>query len=1179
MANTVTTLNYANTFGDWLVATDALISENNILATGDYTKPSGTLFLNETTQNALIANGSVVVQKQLLVQGSGSSTTMDKNLTVGGQVYFTNTTLGLTHTGQANLNGLVLVQGPGIGIQVSNSAYVGGNTTIQYNTITNTIQANASVNTSNLSVTRTTYTNTLQANTNANTRTLSVTGVTYTNYLEANTTVNTGTISISSTAHTNTLQANTSVLTATLTANTLVNAANVVAGVISSSGTVTASQVQANNSVYANNVVANNSVIGTIISANDSISAINSVYANTVQANVSITTGTLTANTLVNAANIVSTGSISSASSLFTNLVQANTGIVTGILVANTSLTTPNVVAGTMSSSGTVSVSRLQANSTINTASGYADVWQANVRVNSPNIVTDALSVSGTEYVGNTVANTSITTPVLTVSNRINANSATGYFNTIQTSGKLSVGGDFVINGTTVYNSNNLTLSAQSNNQISYLSVYRTGANAAIRWNEPQLYWDILNVNSLNYYRILTDEYFNDTTTSTSTTSVATANSVNAVSLRATSAGIYANGSFRQANAAFAAANNVGPQIQPTFNQANAAFAQANASYSRANTSSNTYVGTSGSVSPLSGVVSFTSNNGLTIVATSANNLAISTSQDLRTTGTPTFGGLSLSAPLALSEGGTGKTNASDALTALLPTGTTAGYVLTTGGPGNFYWAAGGGGGGGGAVPGTTINSTRLSYTANGQSGYTGNSFIVPPAKTSTQVRAYINGVRQFESEYTLSLSSSSNTIAFLTTPALNDSILVEVDGYYVNPYYANNIAYTINNNIDPSASTIQLAIDGLTSKVTSYYANLASTSAQSFGGVVTGRTMAAGTSNTAFATTAYVQNLVNGGNSLTASVTGNAGTVTNGVYTNGSYSNPSWITSLASTKITGTIPSTSITGLATSATTDTTSASNITSGTLDAARLSTSGVTAGIYGTSSSVPAITVDAYGRITSVSTYNVSISSGSVSGLAASATTDTTNAGNITSGTLNAARLPTISAGSITGLAASATTDTTSATNITTGTLGAARLPYSMDQSVATTNNVRFNSLGIGTAASGTAGEIRATNEITAYYSDDRLKTKLGTIENALDKVSSLTGFYYEPNQTAQDLGYEVKKHVGVSAQQVQNVLPEVVKDAPIGQGYLTVQYEKLVPLLIEAIKELKAEIEVLKGNNK
>jgi hypothetical protein len=76
--------------------------------------------------------------------------------------------------------------------------------------------------------------------------------------------------------------------------------------------------------------------------------------------------------------------------------------------------------------------------------------------------------------------------------------------------------------------------------------------------------------------------------------------------------------------------------------------------------------------------------------------------------------GLTLTAPLALSQGGTGATSASSALTNILPTGTTAGYVLTTGGPGNFYWAATSGGGGG--ATGTTINSTRLSYTANGAS-------------------------------------------------------------------------------------------------------------------------------------------------------------------------------------------------------------------------------------------------------------------------------------------------------------------------------------------------------------------------------------------------------------------------------------------------------------------------------
>ena len=128
---------------------------------------------------------------------------------------------------------------------------------------------------------------------------------------------------------------------------------------------------------------------------------------------------------------------------------------------------------------------------------------------------------------------------------------------------------------------------------------------------------------------------------------------------------------------------------------------------------------------------------------------------------------------------------------------------------------------------------------------------------------------------------------------------------------------------------------------------------------------------------------------------------------------------------------------------------------------------------------------------------------------------------------------------------------------------------------TTQNSQFNSVGVGTAGSGTAGEIRATNNITAYYSDDRFKTNLGNIPNALDKVQTLNGFYYEANELAQSYGYEVKREVGVSAQQVQAIMPEVVAPAPIDENYLTVRYERLVPLLIEAIKELKAEVDELK----
>jgi hypothetical protein len=149
------------------------------------------------------------------------------------------------------------------------------------------------------------------------------------------------------------------------------------------------------------------------------------------------------------------------------------------------------------------------------------------------------------------------------------------------------------------------------------------------------------------------------------------------------------------------------------------------------------------------------------------------------------------------------------------------------------------------------------------------------------------------------------------------------------------------------------------------------------------------------------------------------------------------------------------------------------------------------------------------------------------------------------------------------------------NFAAGTITAS-LSGSATTFTSTTQNSQFNSVGVGTAGSGTAGEIRATNNVTAYYSDMRFKDKIGNIDNALAKVQTLDGFYYEANELAQSFGYEKKREVGVSAQQVQAIMPEVVAPAPIDENYLTVRYERLVPLLIEAIKELKAEIDLLKG---
>ena len=142
-------------------------------------------------------------------------------------------------------------------------------------------------------------------------------------------------------------------------------------------------------------------------------------------------------------------------------------------------------------------------------------------------------------------------------------------------------------------------------------------------------------------------------------------------------------------------------------------------------------------------------------------------------------------------------------------------------------------------------------------------------------------------------------------------------------------------------------------------------------------------------------------------------------------------------------------------------------------------------------------------------------------------------------------------------------------------GTANPVLSLPQNIATGSSVQFGSFGVGTTASGTSGEIRAINNITAYYSDDRLKTRLGNIENALAKVMTLNGFQYEANETAQGLGYTVRPEIGLSAQEVQAVLPEVVVPAPIDDKYLTIHYERVIPLLVEAIKELSREIDKLK----
>lgn len=126
------------------------------------------------------------------------------------------------------------------------------------------------------------------------------------------------------------------------------------------------------------------------------------------------------------------------------------------------------------------------------------------------------------------------------------------------------------------------------------------------------------------------------------------------------------------------------------------------------------------------------------------------------------------------------------------------------------------------------------------------------------------------------------------------------------------------------------------------------------------------------------------------------------------------------------------------------------------------------------------------------------------------------------------------------------------------------------------------LSVGTEEIGEVGDIvntgniRCNGDITAFYSDERLKVHVGEIEDPLAKVAKLTAFYYHANKIAEALGYDPSiREIGLSAQEVQSILPEAIAPAPADPNYLTIKYERLIPLLVEAIKELQLQVQELK----
>ena len=1107
MANTITALSLANTFNEWLNTTNKTVNELNSIGYANWTKPTGAIFLNDPTLG-LQANSKSNFTKGVEIYGTGSSLSVENVLTViKGQVYFQNTTLGLTNSGDAIIGGILNALGPNTGLYVANTANIIGRLNVTgAATLSNTlyVSANTTLN-SYLSVTQDATANNVFVTNTTNTKNIIYSGTL---------TGGTGVISIGPNQINKEVGGNVGIGTAATGYRVSI------AGAAPSSVPLYLNSDAVNAYVYTPNAM----------------------YTGTTTAYpiVFVTNG-------IERARLDATGNLGiGTQSPTVDLHVIGDSIVSGNSTVNTLQSNLSVNTATLTVAGNTTTNVLQANTSVNTA--LVTTTTLSVRnLNANTVSANSLNIAGNTVSNNIVSNNSISAKTLSVSGNTSANVLTT--NTISsvtivatnaiTTSNITVTGTLTVTGNTVQTSDTITSAtsytfnaANPTATNAFLSVARGSQNtASLRWNEATDYWDFNDVaNTSNpYYRILT------------TNNVSGLTRAIAISDGGTGAKSFTTGNV----ISYDGSTFVSLPKQTT----------TTANLGSSNTITSVTLDSYGRVSAINAIpiqISTSQVTGLDLTSagvntTNANNIITGTLNAARLPASGVVGGVygSTTQIPVLTIDSTGRVNT--ATTTAISTAITLQADSTTGtvsGGGTLSIK--------GVYPGISVSipvNTNQSEFDITNTGVTSLSGTLNQISVSGSTGGVTLSLPQ-------SISSNSSPSFVRVTANLHGATMANSTTFYgstftsgsiLNPAIFVGTLYGNANTSTDSANTGSIMGLPLQPVGQSIIANQVARSDNN-GNMLFGPIVQATNNDEVLNSTNIKQVLVTQGTDNYLRKTG-IGTLTEAVRTNVTPTS-AWNISILGNA--GSVAAANLTG--------TVLASTVTNSSLTGVGTITSGTWSSGFGAVSGANLTNLSAGNLVGTVPNTVIGTTTSYTVGSLTAKTTVTANA--ITANTLSIANTTIIGTNAyiIRGNGFSADSALWVKGDITADRGDGSGVVY-----IGNIGGYIYydgNNYALGGPGSKT-NNLTVPGDVTAF-SDIKLKKDLVQIPNALDKVKQLTGYTF----TRIDSG---DRQTGLIAQDVQKVLPEAVS----GDETLSLAYGNLVGLLVEAIKELKQELEDIK----